>query len=77
MIFHSGLSFQTPLAWLGEFANNQIWHSPGEILIGNYAAQTACEVFGLCPQFEKGAEMDHVDIGAQRNCIWKANFPGC
>lgn len=44
MVFHSGLSFQTPIAWLGEFANNQIWHSPGEILIGNYAAQTVWSV---------------------------------
>lgn len=48
--------------------------------MGDCTAKTASVVgqifeFGL--QFEKGAEMDHMEIGTQRNYIWKANFPGC
>lgn len=30
----------------------------------------------LGPQFEEGAESDHMEIGVQRNCIWRASFPG-
>lgn len=80
MMFYSGLSFQTPRAWLGEFAESQTWHSLEGTPIGNCVAKTASvvsEAFGFGPQFEKGAEMDHMEIGAQRYCIWKANFPGC
>lgn len=78
-MFYSGPSFQAPLAWLGESAENQIWRSPGETLIGNSTAQPASvvsEVFGHGPPFGKGAEVDHMEIVAQRYCIWKANFPG-
>ena len=52
----------------------------GEALIGRRTAKPASvlgEVFGLGPRLEKGAEMDHMETGAQRYCIWKANFPGC
>lgn len=80
VMFYCGPSFQTPLAWLGESAENQSWHSLGETLIGNFTAKTASvvsEAFGCGPQLEKGAEMDHMEIGVQRYCIWKANFPGC
>ena len=31
---------------------------------------------GIGPQIEEGAESDHMEIGVQRNCIWRANFPG-
>lgn len=80
MMFYSEWSFRTPPAWLGESAENGIWHPPGETLIGNCIVKTASvvgQVFEFGPQLEKGAGMDHMEIGTQRNCIWKANFPGC
>ena len=66
--------------WLGESAEDRIWHSRGETLIGDCIAQPASVVSQVCefgPPLAKGAEMDHVETGTQSNCIWKANFPGC
>lgn len=56
-MFYSGLRFQTPLAWLGEFAENQIWHSLGETLIDNCIAKTASvvsEAFGSGHSLRRG-----------------------
>lgn len=67
----------SPAGWV---CRKMILYSQGETLIGSCTAKTASmlgEVFGSGPWLEKGAEMDHMEIGAQRYCIWKANFPGC
>lgn len=47
-------------------------------VIGQWISETArlvSECYGFGIKFEKGAEIDHMEIGAQRNYIWKANFP--